>query len=323
MTPERVAFGPLDRWLTDPAVNEVMVNAGGDVWIERADGPPGVHYAARLAPGELDAAVERILLPVGRRLDRRAPIVDARLPDGSRVCAVIEPVAVDGTTVSIRRFVDQHTSFDDFVADSGDASEVAPVVRGLVTGRRNVVVSGATSTGKTTLLGVLARWIPANERIITLEDTCELALAGRHVVRLEARPPTIDGVTAITVEHLLRAALRLRPDRLVLGEVRGDEALELVQALNTGHDGTLATVHANSPLDALARLESLVIRAAPSWPLDAVRQQVARCLHSVIHLERTPDGKRRIAAIADVLPPTPAGPSVALRWTADGARCRA
>jgi pilus assembly protein CpaF len=309
------AFGPLDRWLTDPAVNEVMVNGGGEVWIERSDGAPGVHLAGRLAAAEVEATVERILTPLGRRLDRRSPIVDARLPDGSRVCAVIEPVAVDGTTLSIRRFVTRTAGLHDF-ADPDEVDELAALLSDLVHRRRNVLVSGATSSGKTTLLDLLASHIPVGERVITLEDTAELVLDTAHVVRLETRPPTADGVPAITLDHLLRAALRLRPDRIVIGEVRGDEAAELLHALNTGHDGTIATIHANSPLDALARLESLVARAAPTWPLDTIRRQVARSLHHVVHLERRSDGRRRVRSVAVVTEPTAHQPCVDVVWQA-------
>ena len=286
-------LGPLERWLADPAVTEVMVNAGAEVWIERAGRPP--ELVDRLEPGVLDAVVERILSPIGRRLDRTSPVVDARLPDGSRVCAVVPPVAVDGTCLAVRRFGIVTVPISAFAA-----GEVVQLLRHVVASRCHVLVSGLTSSGKTTLLNALAGEVPPGERIITLEDTAELRLAAEHVLRLEARPPSPDGAPLLDLATLLRAALRLRPDRLVVGEIRGSEAPELVQALNTGHDGSLATVHANSPLDALARIESLVVQASPAWSLAAVRAQVRRCVDVVVHVTRHSDGSRGIAAVAEV-----------------------
>jgi pilus assembly protein CpaF len=299
-------LGALQSLLDDPTVDEVLVNAGGDVWIER-DGTTSMH--GRLAPGEVSVALERILAPLGRRLDRTSPIVDARLADGSRVCAVVPPVALDGTCVSIRRFRVRSLPLDAFCP--------APVGRliGELLGRRsNVLVSGATSSGKTSLLDAVLHLLGPGERIVTIEDTAELRPVGSHLVRLEARPPSPDGPAAVPLETLVRTALRLRPDRLIVGEVRGPEVLGLVQALNTGHDGSWSTCHANSALDALHRLETLVVQAAPAWPLAAVRQQLTRSIDAVVHMARTGAATRRITEVAEVI----AGETLAVRPVVTG-----
>lgn len=288
-------FGPLDRWLDDDEVAEVLVNAGGEVWVERRCGG-GPSRAGSLAPGVVLGVIERILAPIGRRLDRASPMVDARLPDGSRVCAVMPPVAVDGVCLAVRRFTHRALGLHDFAA-----AGVAALLDELIEHRCNLVVSGATSSGKTTLLAALAARAEPHERIVTLEDVAELRLDAPHVLRLETRSATPDGPPAVTMTHLVRTALRLRPDRLVVGEIRGDEAVDLLQALNTGHDGSLATLHANSPLDALARLESLVVRAASGWPLDAVRHQVHRSIDVVVHVQREASGARRVVEVAEVV----------------------
>lgn len=291
-------FGPLDRWLHDPEVSEVMVNAGRHVWIERSDARAGgTQYVGELEPGALDAVVERMLAPVGRRLDRANPVVDARLPDGSRMCAVLAPVAVDGTCLSVRRFAGTVRTVDHFAPVA-----LQPLLAEVVHRRCNVLVSGATSSGKTTLLNALAAFIGAHERVVTLEDTAELRLETPHVLRLETRPATADGVREVGLDSLVRAALRLRPDRLIVGEIRGAEAFELVQALSTGHDGSLATMHANSAADALARLEALVLRANPGWPLSAVRDLVWRSVDVVVHLGRGPSGERGVRQVIEVAP---------------------
>jgi pilus assembly protein CpaF len=293
-----IGLGPLERWLDDDDVSEVLVNAGTEVWVERHSGAPGPQYVGRLVPGAIDAIVEHILSPVGRRLDRSSPVVDARLADGSRVCAVLPPVSLDGPCLSVRKFGRRHLGLDHFATPA-----VQVILRQLVDARCNIVVSGATSSGKTTLLNAMAGTIAANERVITLEDVAELNLAAPHVLRLETRPATADGLAAVAMSDLLRAALRLRPDRLVVGEIRGDEATELVQALNTGHDGSLSTVHANGPADALARIESLVVRSNFGWPLAAVREQVHRSIDVVVHVARSATGRRFVAEVAQVSPP--------------------
>lgn len=292
-------FGPLDEWLDDDDVSEVLVNAGGEVWVERrtVGAAAGPQFATHLPPGVLEVVIERILTPIGRRLDRMSPMVDARLPDGSRVCAVLPPIAVDGPCLAVRRFTPRALGLEAFAPPA-----IAGLLRRLVEQRCNIVVSGATSSGKTTLLGALTASVERRERIITLEDTAELQVSAPHVLRLETRTAGPDGLTAIDMAALVRTALRLRPDRLVVGEIRGAEAVDLLQALNTGHDGSLATLHANSPTDALARLESLVVRSAASWPLDAVRQQVHRSIDVVVHVARDSTGARRVDEVAEVVP---------------------
>ena len=301
----------MERWLADDDVTEVLVNAGTQVWVERLGGTPGPQYVGQLAPGAIDTIVEHILSPVGRRLDRSSPVVDARLADGSRVCAVLPPVSLDGPCLAVRKFARRAIELGAFASPAVEALLVEVVRR-----RCNVLVSGATSSGKTTLLNALAGAVDSDDRIITLEDTAELRLRSPHVLRLETRPATADGLAAVSMPDLLRAALRLRPDRLVIGEIRGDEATDLVQALNTGHDGSLATVHANGPADALARLESLVVRGNPGWPMAAVRDQVHRSVDIVVHVARSADGGRRVAQVAQVSPPD-VTPRVAAVATAD------
>jgi pilus assembly protein CpaF len=286
-------LGALDALLHATDVDEVLVNAGGDIWVER-DGT--VRPAGRIAAPDLAVVIERILAPLGRRLDRTNPVVDARLPDGSRVCAVVPPVALDGVCLSVRRFRERALPLDAFC----DAP-VTVVLDELLAGRCNVIVSGATSSGKTSLLNTVLGRTPDDQRIIVIEDTAELLPASRHLVRLEARPASPDGLPAVTLEQLVRTALRLRPDRLVVGEVRGPEVLGLVQALNTGHDGSWSTCHANSALDALHRLETLIIQAAPAWPLRAVREQLTRSIDAVVHVARTGRAARRVVEIGEVV----------------------
>jgi len=239
-------------------------------------------------------AIEHILRPIGRRLDRSTPTVDARLPDGSRVCAVIEPIAVDGACLTIRRFSMRPLPLAAFAAPA-----VAELLQAIVDARCNLLVSGATSSGKTTLLNALAALVPETERIITLEDIAELRLPHPHVVRLEVRAPSAEGTGEIALAQLLRTALRMRPDRLVLGEVRGAEAVQLVQAMNTGHDGSMATVHANSAVDAVARICSLVLQEVPGWPLEAIHDQVRRSIDIVIHVGRAGDNQRQVIEVCE------------------------
>ncbi len=288
---ERSPFGGLERWLTDPAVDEVIVNGGGQVWVERCG---TLQRVATMSTAAVTSAIEHILRPIGRRLDRSNPTVDARLPDGSRVCAVLEPIAVDGACLTIRRFALRSLPLSAFAND-----KVAELLHRVVASRCNVLVSGATSSGKTTLLNTLAGLVPATERIITLEDIAELRLDHLHVVRLEARPANAEGSGEVTLAQLLRTALRMRPDRLVIGEIRGAEAVQLVQAMNTGHDGSMATVHANSALDAVARLCSLVLQEVPGWPLDAIHDQVRRSIDVVVHVGRGADNQRRVIEVCE------------------------
>ncbi len=294
LTHEVAGLGPLEPLLADPTVTEVMVNGPGRAYVERA---------GRLEPVvlELDAAaivhlVERVVAPLGLRLDRSSPMVDARLADGSRLHAVIPPLAVDGPCVTIRRFGARAIALEEFGVDG----VAATFLRWSVAAGWNLLVAGATSAGKTTLLNALSQTIPHDERIVTIEETAELRLAQPHVVRLEARPPNAEGAGGVGVRALVRAALRMRPDRLVVGEVRGGEALDMLQALNTGHDGSMSTLHANGPRDALARLETLVLLADSGLPLGAVRAQVASSIDAVVFVARGSGGGRRVEAIAEV-----------------------
>jgi pilus assembly protein CpaF len=298
---EVCGLGLLEPLLADPTVTEVMVNGPGRAYVERS----GRLEAVPLA---LDAAaivhlVERVVAPLGLRLDRSSPMVDARLPDGSRLHAVIPPLAVDGPYVTIRRFGVRPVALEEFGVD-GTASAF---LRWTVRAGWNLLVAGATSAGKTTLLNALSSAIPHGERIVTIEETAELRLAQPHVVRLEARPPNAEGVGGVTVRSLVRAALRMRPDRLVVGEVRAGEALDMLQALNTGHDGSMSTIHANGPTDALARLETLVLLADSGLPLAAVRAQMASSLDAVVFVARGSGGERLVQAIAEVDPSHPDG----------------
>ena len=286
---DTVPLGGLEHWLHDPTVTEVMVNAGVAVWVERHG---VVEHVGTTTVRHTLATLEHILAPIGRRLDRAQPWVDARLADGSRVCAIIAPLSPDGPCLTIRRFPERQFTLDDFTDPS-----TAVLLINAVRQRRNIVVSGAASAGKTSLINVLASTIAHSERIITLEDTAELQLQHPHVVRLECRDATPDGVGAIGLDQLLRVALRLRPDRLVVGEVRGTEAIQLMHALNTGHHGSLATVHANSAHDAVTRLAALVVQAAPAWSLDAAVAHVRRAIDVVVHVARAADGARNVVDI--------------------------
>ena len=291
-------LGELDAYVRDDGIDEVLVNSGSEIWIDR-DGT--LQYVGSLGTDRVDLLIERVLAPLGRRVDRTSPIVDARLADGARVCAVLPPVAVDGPALSIRRFRRRILPLESFTDDVG-----VDLLRELLGTRCNLVVAGATSSGKTSLVAALVAEVDPSQRLVIVEDTAELPLRHPHALRLEARPPTIDGPGAVDLAQLVRTSLRLRPDRIVVGEARGDEVLALVQAMNTGHDGSISTCHANSPTDALLRLESLVLQAAPTWPLAAIRHQLARSIDVVIHVERAADGARRITEVAEVTPPSPA-----------------
>jgi pilus assembly protein CpaF len=291
-------LGELDAYVRDDGVDEVLVNSGSEIWIDR-DG--ALQYVGSLGTDRVDLLIERVLAPLGRRVDRTSPIVDARLADGARVCAVLPPVAVDGPALSIRRFRQRILPLESFTDDVG-----VVLLHELLDARCNLIVAGATSSGKTSLVAALVSEVDPSQRLVIVEDTAELPMRHPHALRLEARPPTIDGPGAVDLAQLVRTSLRLRPDRIVVGEARGDEVLALVQAMNTGHDGSISTCHANSPTDALLRLESLVLQAAPTWPLAAIRHQLARSIDVVIHVERAPDGARRITELAEVTPPSPA-----------------
>ncbi len=297
---DSVGLGPLEVLLADPAVEEVMVNGPGTVYVERG-GRIEATDVAFADEEELRNAIERILAPLGRRVDELSPMVDARLADGSRVNVVIPPLAIDGPLVSIRRFGARRPGPDELVALGTLTAAQRGALEAAVAGRRSILVSGGTGSGKTTLLNALSGFIDVGERVVTIEDAAELRLRQPHVVRLESRPAGVEGRGQVSIRDLLRNALRMRPDRIVIGEVRGPEALDLLTALNTGHDGALSTVHANSPADALSRLETLALMAGVGLPHAAVAEQVRRGIDLVVHLERGADGARVVTEIAEVV----------------------
>ena len=296
---ELTGLGPLEPLLEDETVSEIMVNGPDNVYVERR---------GRLSRSEvvfddeahLRRIIERILAPLGRRADEASPLCDGRLADGSRINVILPPLAVHGPVLTIRKFARQPLTAADLVRLGTLTPPVAAFLRACVAGRRNILVSGGTGSGKTTTLNALSSFIPAGERIITIEDAAELQLQQAHVVTLESRPPNLEGRGEVTIRHLVRNALRMRPDRIILGEVRGAEALDLLMALNTGHDGSLSTAHANGPRDALARLETMVLMAGTELPLRAVREQVASAVHLVLHQERARDGSRRVTHISEI-----------------------
>jgi pilus assembly protein CpaF len=297
---DTIGLGPLEDLLADPSVEEVMVNGPDEVYVERAGRIEGVDVRFP-DEEELRNAIERILAPLGRRIDELSPMVDARLADGSRVNVVIPPLAVDGPALSIRRFGAARPEPQELVERGSLSAAQCDLLERAVADRRSVLVSGGTGAGKTTLLNALSGFIDPGERIVTIEDAAELRLQQRHVVRLESRPASVEGKGEVTVRDLLRNALRMRPDRIVIGEVRGPEALDLLTALNTGHEGTLSTLHANSAADALSRLETLALMAGVGLPHEAIAEQVQRGVDLVVHVERRPDGSRRVAEIAEVV----------------------
>jgi pilus assembly protein CpaF len=293
-------LGPLEPLLRDPSVDEVMVNGAGPVWVERAGKlePTAVRFAST---GALRDVIERILAPLGRRVDEAEPLCDARLPDGSRVNVVIPPLAPDGPILTVRRFRARGLSADDLVAAGTWEPPLRELLARAVGARLSVLVSGGTGSGKTTTLNALSSFVPRDERIVTVEDTLELRLQQPHVVRLEARPANVEGRGEVTIRRLVRNALRMRPDRIVVGEVRGGEALDMLAAMTTGHDGSLSTIHAGSPEEALRRLETLALMAGVGLPHAAIREQVADALDLVVHQARLPDGTRRVVAVAEVV----------------------
>jgi pilus assembly protein CpaF len=295
-----VGLGPLERLMQDPAIDEVMVNGPGNVWVER-EGRVERTNVEFASVEELMNVVERILGPLGRRVDEASPLVDARLPDGSRVNCVIPPLSLDGPLLTIRRFRRQGFSLGDLVANSTLTQELGGFLGTAVRARANIVVSGGTGSGKTTLLNVLSSLVADGERVITIEDAAELRLQQDHVLRLESRPASLEGEGEITVRRLVRNALRMRPDRIIVGEVRGAEALDMLQALNSGHDGSMTTVHSNSAADALRRIETLALMADVALPHGAVRQQLASALDVVVHLARDREGARRVVELVEVV----------------------
>ena len=295
-----LGYGPIDRLLRDPGINEVMVNGPEAVFIEK-EGKIVRTDSRFVDEGHLRRIIDKIVSQVGRRVDEATPMVDARLPDGSRVNVVVHPLAIGGPFLTIRRFASDPFTADDLVVMGTLSSQCASFMEACVRGRLNVVVSGGTGTGKTTLLNVLSAFIPLDERIITIEDSKELQLQQPHVLALEARPPNIEGKGEVRIRDLVRNSLRMRPDRIVVGEARGAEALDMLQAMNTGHDGSLTTVHSNSPRDTLSRIETMSLMAGMDLPVRVIREQMASALDLVIHLSRLRDGTRRVTHITEVM----------------------
>ncbi len=296
---EAVGLGPLEDLLVDPEVTEIMVNGAEQIYIERR-GKIELSGMNFVDNDSVAAIIERIVSPIGRRIDESSPYVDARLPDGSRVNAVIHPLSLSGPCLTIRKFSKDPFKVSDLVRFNSLTDQIADFLRACVQLKKNIIVSGGTGTGKTTLLNVVSSFIPSNERVITIEDSAELRLGQPHVIRLEARPPNIEGRGAITIRDLVRNALRMRPDRIVVGEVRGGEALDMLQAMNTGHEGSLTTVHANSPRDVISRLETMVLMSGMDLPVRAIREQIGAAIHLIVHISRFSDGTRKVSRIAEV-----------------------
>jgi pilus assembly protein CpaF len=294
-----LGHGPLERLLADESVTEIMVNGPFDIWVERQ----GRLYETTVRfkdESHLRRIINKMVAQVGRRVDESSPMVDARLPDGSRVNAVLPPLSLTGPLVTIRKFSKKRLEMGDLIRLGTVTTEVVEFLDRCIRAELNILVSGGTGTGKTTFLNALSTSIPDSDRIITIEDAAELRLNQRHVLRLEARPKNIEGEGEIPIRELVRNSLRMRPERIIVGEVRGAEALDMLQAMNTGHDGSLSTVHANTPRDALARIETMVLMAGYDLPMRAIRQQVAAALDLVVHLERLEDGSRRVTSIQEV-----------------------
>jgi pilus assembly protein CpaF len=296
---EILGYGPIESLLQDDTITEIMVNGPKNVYIERA----GLLEKTSLTfdnDAHLLRIIERIVHPLGRRIDEASPMVDARLPDGSRVNVTIPPISLVGPVLTIRKFSRTPYTDEDLKAFGTLTPEVVELLKACVTARLNMLISGGTSTGKTTLLNVVSAYVPNRERIVTIEDAAELQLRQEHVVTLESRPPNIEGKGQITIRDLVINALRMRPDRIIVGEVRGGEALDMLQAMNTGHDGSLTTLHANTARDALRRLETMVLMAGMDLPLRAVREQVSSALDCIVHLERLADGSRKVIQVSEV-----------------------
>ncbi len=294
-----LGYGPIDRLLKDEEITEVMVNGPELVFVER-NGRLERTAASFVDETHLRRIIDKIVSQVGRRIDEATPMVDARLPDGSRVNAVIHPLAIGGPFLTIRKFATDPFQIDDLIRFGTLNAHSARFLQACVVGRLNVIVSGGTGTGKTTTLNVLSSFIPTDERIVTIEDAEELQLHQEHVLPLEARPPNIEGKGQVTIRDLVRNALRMRPDRIVVGECRGGEALDMLQAMNTGHDGSLTTIHSNSPRDTLSRIETMILMAGFDLPIRAIREQMASALDLIVHLTRLRDGTRRVTHITEV-----------------------
>jgi pilus assembly protein CpaF len=294
-----LGFGPIQPLLEDPSISEIMVNGADKIYIEKS----GRLIKTQIAfdsDEHVRRVIDRIILPLGRSIDPDKPTVDARLPDGSRVNAVIPPVALDGPSITIRKFNNDKLSIDQLIQYGSLTPQMADFLRACVVGHLNIIISGGTGSGKTTLLNILSSFIPEDERIVTIEDAAELALMQEHVVRLETKSPKSDGTGQVTIRDLVRNSLRMRPDRIVVGEVRGGEALDMLQAMNTGHDGSLTTLHANSPRDALSRLETMTMMSGLDLPLRVIRQQIASAVDLIVQQSRLKDGSRKITSVTEV-----------------------
>jgi pilus assembly protein CpaF len=296
---ETLGLGPLEPLLADPEINDILVNNSDSVWVDRNGRllETDIHFKD---DDHLLHVINRIVARIGRRIDEASPIVDARLPDGSRVNAIIPPLALDGPVLSIRRFRKQAFELEDLIKHGTLSEDMAEFLRCAVKARLNILISGGTSAGKTTLLNVLSRYISDAERIVTIEDTAELRLQQRHVIRLETRTANVEGQGLVNQRELVKNALRMRPDRILVGEVRGGEALDMLQAMNTGHEGSLTTVHANSPRDALSRLETLVLLSGIELSQRSIREQIGSAFNLVVQIKRLPDGRRRVASISEI-----------------------
>jgi len=296
---EVLGLGPLEPFLQDPTISDILVNAYHQIYVERY-GKLEITDGRFKDNNHLMRIIDKIVSSVGRRIDESSPMVDARLQDGSRVNVIIPPLSIDGPIVSIRRFAVDPLELEDLINYNSLTPEIGEIIQGIVKAKLNVLISGGTGSGKTTLLNVLSRFIPATERIVTIEDSAELQLKQEHIIRLETRPPNIEGRGEVTQRDLVRNSLRMRPDRIIVGEVRGQEAFDMLQAMNTGHDGSLTTIHANSPRDALMRLESMVSMVNFDIPIDFVRKYVSSAIDVLIHLERLTDGTRKMMSLQEL-----------------------
>ena len=296
---ETFGLGPIEPLLSDPDISDILVNRYNQVYIEKFGKLHKVDVTFR-DDSHLLQIIDRIVSKIGRRVDESSPYVDARLPDGSRVNAIIPPLALDGPVLSIRRFGVDPLKMSDLLAFGSVTHDMAKILEGCVKARLNILISGGSGTGKTTLLNILSEYIPDDERIVTIEDSAELQLKQEHVVRLETRPANIEGKGEVTQRDLVRNTLRMRPDRIIVGEVRGGEALDMLQAMNTGHDGSLSTVHSNTARDALARLETMVLMAGMDLPERAIREQITSAINLIVHLQRVSDGSRKVVNISEI-----------------------
>jgi pilus assembly protein CpaF len=296
---ELLGFGPIQDFLSNPTISEIMVNGAENVFVESSGTIKKTNRTFE-SEEQLLRVVDRMLRTSGRRVDQASPMVDARLPDGSRLNVILPPLAVDGPAITIRKFLSKNLTTDDLIAQGSLSIDAARFLEACVAGKMNILVSGGTGTGKTTILNILSSFIGRNERVVTIEDAVELTLDMTNLIRLESRPPNAEGVGAVVIRDLLRNSLRMRPDRIVVGEVRGSETIDMLQAMNTGHEGSLSTVHANSPRDALRRIETMVLLGGAELPLRAIREQVASAIDIIVHLVRDTRGRRFITSITEV-----------------------